>query len=149
MATKRHEDFVCVGFGHAKFRLVGMGAGFKPLDTSEVRTLTLTLALTLTLTLTLTLALTPTRCDDGASFRVSDPVKFAARVLPRHFKHNKLGSFQQQLLTYGFQRLPNQSCLDISSVWMHQYFRRNQHHLLDHIQRQPAKSSARSCLGLG
>jgi len=36
MATKRHEDFVCVGFGHAKFRLVGMGAGFKPLDTSEV-----------------------------------------------------------------------------------------------------------------
>ena len=47
-------------------------------------------------------------CDDGASFRVSDPVKFAARVLPRHFKHNKLGSFQQQLLTYGFQRLPNQ-----------------------------------------
>ena len=35
MATKRHEDFVCVGFGHAKFRLVGMGAGFKPLDTSE------------------------------------------------------------------------------------------------------------------
>jgi len=35
MATKRHEDFVCVGFGHSKFRLVGMGAGFKPLDTSE------------------------------------------------------------------------------------------------------------------
>ena len=33
--TKRQEDFVCVGFGHAKFRLVGMGAGFKPLDTSE------------------------------------------------------------------------------------------------------------------
>ena len=26
---------MCVGFGHAKFRLVGMGAGFKPLDTSE------------------------------------------------------------------------------------------------------------------
>ena len=33
--TKRQEDFMCVGFGHARFRLVGMGAGFKPLDTSE------------------------------------------------------------------------------------------------------------------
>ena len=33
--TKKQEDFVCVGFGHARFRLVGMGAGFKPLDTSE------------------------------------------------------------------------------------------------------------------
>jgi hypothetical protein len=39
---------------------------------------------------------------------VSDPAKFAARVLPRYFKHNKLGSFQQQLLTYGFHRMPNQ-----------------------------------------
>ena len=34
-ATKREEDFVCVGFGLSKFRLVGMGAGFKPLDTSD------------------------------------------------------------------------------------------------------------------
>jgi len=33
--TKKQEDFVCVGFGHSKFRLVGMGSGFKPLDTSE------------------------------------------------------------------------------------------------------------------
>jgi len=77
------------------------------------------------------------------SFRVSDPAKFAARVLPRYFKHNKLGSFQQQLLTYGFQRLPNGSCLDISSVWMHPCFRRSQHHLLDSIQRAPAKSTAK------
>jgi hypothetical protein len=82
-------------------------------------------------------------CDDGLSFRVSDPAKFAARVLPRYFKHNKLGSFQQQLLTYGFQRLPNGSCLDISSVWMHPCFRRSQHHLLDSIQRAPAKSTAK------
>jgi len=83
-------------------------------------------------------------CDDGTSFRVSDPAKFAARVLPRYFKHNKLGSFQQQLLTYGFQRLPNGSCLDISSVWMHPCFRRSQIHLLDSIQRAPTKSTARS-----
>ena len=25
---------MCVGFSHAKFRLVGMGSGFKPLDSS-------------------------------------------------------------------------------------------------------------------
>ena len=34
-ATKREEDFVCVGFGLSKFRLVSMGSGFKPLDTGE------------------------------------------------------------------------------------------------------------------
>jgi len=34
-AVKSEEDFVRVGFGHAKFRLVGMGSGFKPLDSSD------------------------------------------------------------------------------------------------------------------
>lgn len=81
-------------------------------------------------------------CDDGASFRVLDPTKFAARVLPRYFKHNKLGSFQQQLLTYGFQRIPNESCLDISSVWTHPYFRRGHHHLLELIVRAPSRKPA-------
>ena len=33
--TKREEDFVTVGFGLSKFRLVGMGSDFKPLDTAE------------------------------------------------------------------------------------------------------------------
>jgi len=32
---KRDEDFVSVGFGLASFRMVGMGAGFKSLDTQE------------------------------------------------------------------------------------------------------------------
>ena len=34
-ANKSADDFMCVGFGLAKVRLVGMGAEFKPLDTSE------------------------------------------------------------------------------------------------------------------
>uniref|UniRef100_A0A7S0Q8K7 Alpha,alpha-trehalose-phosphate synthase (UDP-forming) n=1 Tax=Coccolithus braarudii TaxID=221442 RepID=A0A7S0Q8K7_9EUKA len=34
-ATKRAEDFVCVGFSLSKFRLIGMGANFKPLDNTE------------------------------------------------------------------------------------------------------------------
>jgi len=33
--TKREEDFVSVGFGLSSFRMVGMGAGFKPLDVVE------------------------------------------------------------------------------------------------------------------
>ena len=63
-------------------------------------------------------------CSDGRAFRISDPQNFADKCLPRFFKHNKLGSFQQQLLTYGFHRVPNDSVLDISAVWMHPNFRR-------------------------
>ena len=40
-------------------------------------------------------------CADGKAFRIIDPQRFADHCLPRFFKHNKLGSFQQQLLTYG------------------------------------------------
>ena len=78
-------------------------------------------------------------CSDGRSFRISDPQKFADRCLPRFFKHNKLGSFQQQLLTYGFQRVPNESCLDISSVWQHPNFRRGRVEQLEYIQRSTSK----------
>lgn len=38
------------------------------------------------------------------SFTICDPQRFAKEVLPRYFKHNKLGSFYQQLHTYGFRR---------------------------------------------
>jgi hypothetical protein len=56
------------------------------------------------------------RCNDGTAFRIVDPLRFANFCLPRYFKHNKLGSFQAQMLTYGFTRIPNESCLDVSSV---------------------------------
>ena len=81
-------------------------------------------------------------CADGESFRISDPQKFADYCLPRYFKHNKLGSFQQQLLTYGFSRVPNESCLDISAVWRHPKFCRGRPELLEQIPRSASKRPA-------
>ena len=43
------------------------------------------------------------------TFTIVDPQRFAKEVLPRYFKHNKLGSFYQQLHTYGFRRTSNLS----------------------------------------
>ena len=43
-------------------------------------------------------------CADCETFRISDPQRFADHCLPRFFKHNKLGTFTQQLHTYGFVR---------------------------------------------
>ena len=78
-------------------------------------------------------------CADGRTFRISDPQRFADNCLPRFFKHNKLGSFQQQLLTYGFSRVPNESCLDISSVWRHTSFVAGRPELLENISRSTSK----------
>lgn len=80
-------------------------------------------------------------CPDGMSFRISDPQKFADHCLPRFFKHNKLGSFQQQLLTYGFTRVPNESCLDISSIWQHPQFQAGRPEQLEKINRATAKKA--------
>lgn len=43
-------------------------------------------------------------------------------MLPRYFKHNKLGSFSQQLHTYGFRRKANSSSLDYSIEFYHDQF---------------------------
>ena len=81
-------------------------------------------------------------CNDGRAFRIIDPQRFADRCLPRFFKHNKLGSFQQQLLTYGFTRVPNESCLDISAIWQHPQFQAGRPELLEQITRATTKRSA-------
>ena len=50
--------------------------------------------------------------EDGDAFRIADPQRLCRDVLPRYFKHNKLGSFTQQLHTYGFTRKGGELRLD-------------------------------------
>jgi len=57
-----------------------------------------------------------------ASFTIQNPTVFAKEVLPRYFKHNKLGSFSQQLHTYGFRRRANASSLDASIEFSHDQY---------------------------
>lgn len=73
------------------------------------------------------------RSGDCHLLRICTPR--AAPSLPRFFKHNKLTTFRQQLLTYGFQRMPKESCLDISFRWWHPLFRRGRPFDLPQLRR--------------
>jgi len=57
----------------------------------------------------------------SASFSILDPQKFAKGVLPRYFKHNKLGSFSQQLHTYGFRRKSPSGAHDVVEFYHDRY----------------------------
>ena len=60
-----------------------------------------------------------TLSPEAASFSITDPARFAKEVLPRYFKHNKLGSFSQQLHTYGFRRRSNSASIDAAIEFYH------------------------------
>ena len=60
--------------------------------------------------------------EDGTAFSIDDPRRLAIEVLPRYFKHNKLGSFTQQLHTYGFART---SAVQDEMIFSREFFRRN------------------------
>lgn len=90
-----------------------------------------------------------TWCRNGSALRIVSPQRFADHCLPRFFKHNKLGSFQQQLLTYGFSRVPNDSCLDRSSVWAHPHFRQHASAELEKIVRAAPTGGKRSASKAG
>lgn len=90
-----------------------------------------------------------TWCRNGSALRIVSPQRFADHCLPRFFKHNKLGSFQQQLLTYGFSRIPNDSCLDRSSVWAHPHFRQHASAELEKILRAATSGGKRTASKAG
>mmetsp|Transcript_5127 Transcript_5127/g.15630 ORF Transcript_5127/g.15630 Transcript_5127/m.15630 type:complete len:505 (-) Transcript_5127:599-2113(-) len=58
---------------------------------------------------------------DAPAFFIMNGPKFAKDVLPRYFKHNKLGSFSQQLHTYGFRRRPSSGSQDTIEFFHDRY----------------------------
>ena len=77
--------------------------------------------------------------SSGNSFLLLDTRLFSQLVLPMHFKHDNLRSFERQLNIYGFQRCiaqPTEHALE----FFHPKFRRDQRELLLEIKRsQPAR----------
>lgn len=69
--------------------------------------------------------------QDGQSFIIKDEYSFTSKVLPQHFKHKNLSSFNRQLNMYDFHKIKEDS-LEFS----HPLFQRNASHLLKNIIRK-------------
>jgi hypothetical protein len=79
--------------------------------------------------------------EDGETFTIRDPKRFATEVIPKYFKHSNFSSFVRQLNFYGFHKLKNDSsvrCETELSWWQfrHEFFVRGQVHLLGQIKRK-------------
>jgi hypothetical protein len=72
------------------------------------------------------------------SFIITQPIPFAAEVLPRHFKHNNLPSFARQLNLFGFHKA---HAPDTTFTFTHPLFVAGRADLLEQIT---AKKTARS-----
>ena len=75
----------------------------------------------------------------STAFRIVDPARFASDLLPRYFKHNKLGSFTQQMHTYAFvRRSYSEPDYPDAMVFSHEHFRPDAPEELHKIRRGPA-----------
>jgi len=65
--------------------------------------------------------------NDGDSFIVRSPEKFAEQEIPKFFKHSKFKSFTRQLNFYGFHKLPDDIRNGGQTIhrWHHENFRRD------------------------
>lgn len=69
--------------------------------------------------------------QDGQSFIIKDEYTFTSKILPQHFKHKNLSSFNRQLNMYDFHKIK-----DDSLEFSHPLFQRNASHLLKNIIRK-------------
>ena len=74
----------------------------------------------------------------GRSFKIRDQRLFVEDVMPRHFKHTKLASFQRQLNLYGFRRITKGAD---AGAYYHEYFLRNRPDMVVVMRRQKIKGS--------
>ncbi|KAJ2559469.1 Flocculation suppression protein [Coemansia sp. RSA 1933] len=86
---------------------------------------------------------------EGDSFKVTDPVEFARKVLPVYFKHGNWQSFVRQLNMYGFHKISDLAYGGIfgdTQLWMfkHCYFQRGKLKMLQKIRRRGPKALMQS-----
>lgn len=73
---------------------------------------------------------------NGAGFVIHKKKDFEDVILPTYFKGIKFRSFQRQLNIYGFERqeIHHESC-----AYKHNFFVKNQIHLINNVKRIPVK----------
>jgi len=77
----------------------------------------------------------------GRSWRVLQPKVFAQKIIPLHFRHNRISSFMRQVNGWGFRRISQG--VDVNSYY-HEYFLRGSPHLCLKMRRLGKNKVAKS-----